>query len=152
MIKLSDIFDAMQMQSETMFFYLNKKTGEVVSISEEEMDAAEDDELSEDAPEWQEEGIKTARDILDTDDYIALPSQFDINEYEMMERFCLSVKDQRVADSLFSAIKGRGAFQRFKEKIHEHGLEQDWYQYRYSSYIKIAKQWCCDNDVEFHEK
>ena len=147
--KLSDIIDAMQMQSETMSHYFNKKTGEIVPISEEEMDTVENDDLVEDDPEWQEEGIKTVREILDSDDYIALPSQFDSNEYEMMEKFCLLVKDQKIADDLYNAIKGRGAFRRFKDKVQEHEIEQDWYQYRDKSYKEIAKQWCEENAVEF---
>ena len=150
-IKLSDIVDAMQMQSETMFNYLNKKTGEIVPISEEEMDAAENDEPIEDGPEWQEEGIKTAKEILETDDYIPLPAQFDIHEYEMMEKFCLSIKNQKVSDDLFSAIKGGGAFRRFKDKIQQHGVEQDWYQFKDHSYREMATQWCEDNDIKFIE-
>jgi hypothetical protein len=150
-IKLSDIIDAMQMQSETVSCYLNKKTRELVPISEEDMDAAEDDELAEDAPEGQEEGIQTARAMLDTGNYIALPSQFDIDEYSMMERFCLSIKDQKIADSLFDTIKGRGAFRRFKDKVHEYGVEQDWYKHRDCSCLEIAKAWCEENGIEFME-
>jgi len=150
-IKLSDIVDAMQMQSETMSNYLNKKTGEIVPISEEEMDAAENDEPIEDSPEWQEEGIKTAKEILETDDYIPLPSPFDIHEYEIMERFCLSIKDQKISDDLYSAIKGSGAFRRFKDKVQRHGIEQDWYKYQDASYRKIAKEWCEENRIKFME-
>lgn len=150
-IKLSDIVDAMQVQSETMFNYLNKKTGEIVPISEEEMDAAENDEPIEDSPEWQEEGIKTAKETLETDDYIPLPAQFDIHEYEMMEKFCLSIKNQKISDDLLGAIKGSGAFRRFKDKIQQCGVEQDWYQFKDHSYREMAKQWCEDNDIKFIE-
>lgn len=120
-IKLSEIIDAMQMQSEMMFHYLNKKTGEIIPISEEEMNAAGNSELLDNAPEWQENCIKTAKKIRETDDYISLPSQFDIHEYDIMEKFCLSIKDQKISDDLSSAIKDRGAFQQFKAKIPQHG-------------------------------
>ena len=92
-IKRSDNVDAMQMQSEEMFHYLNKKTGEIVLVSREEMDAAENDELADEASQWQEKGIQMVQEILQTGDYISLPSQFDIQEYDMMEKFCLSIKD-----------------------------------------------------------
>jgi len=148
-IKLSEIVDALEMQSETMLCYFNKKTGEIVPINEEEMVAAENGEL--DAPEWQEEDIKAVREVLETDDYVALPSGFDINEYEMMEKFCLSVKDKKIADDLFGVIKGRGAFRRFKDKICEQGLEQDWYKHKDHAYREIAKEWCESNGIEFME-
>lgn len=148
-VKLRAIIDAMEMQSDTMSHYLNKKTGEVILISEEEMEAAESDEPIEEFPEWQRENIKTACEIIETDDYIPLPSQFDIHEYEIMERFCLLVKDKESSDILYDSIKGRGAFRRFKDKIFQYGIEQDWYQYRNTAYRKIARQWCEDNGVEF---
>lgn len=150
-VKLSDIIDAMQMQSETMSCYLNKKTGEITPISEEEMDAAENGEFTDEAPEWQQEGIKTAREILETDDYISLPSQFDIHEYEIMEKFCSSIKDQQVSADLYELIKGRGAFRRFKNKILQYDIEQDWYQHRDAAYREIAKEWCEENKIEFLE-
>ncbi len=148
-IKLSDIIDAMQMQSDTMSCYLNKKTGEIVSIGEDEIEAAENDEIDEETSEWHEDNIKIACEILNTDDYIALPAQFDINEYGMMEKFCLSVKNQKISDDLYNAIKGRGAFRRFKDKIQEHDIEQEWYQYRDKLYREIAKQWCEENAIDF---
>lgn len=150
-VKLSDIVDAMDMTSDTMTHYLNKKTGEVIPISEEEMNAAENEESFEDFPEWQQDSIKTAQDILATNDYISLPSQFDIHEYDMMERFCLSVKDEKISDDLYGAIKGRGAFRRFKDMILEYGIEQDWYQFRDSAYRKKAREWCKANSIKFTE-
>ena len=150
-VKLSDIVDAMQMQSEEMFHYLNKKTGEIVLVSREEMDAAENDELADEASQWQEEGIQTAQDILETDDYIPLPSQFDIHEYDMMEKFCLSIKDQEISNDLYRCIKGNGAFRRFKDKISQYGIEQDWYQHRDAAYREMAKEWCEENKIEFIE-
>ena len=148
-VKLSDIVDAMDMTSDTTFNYLNKKTGEIIPVSQEEMDAAENEEDIEDFPDWQQDSIKTAQEILATDDYISLPSQFDIHEYNMMERFCLSVKDEKISDILYSAIKGRGAFRRFKDRILEYGVEQDWYQYRDNAYREMAKEWCENNNIEF---
>jgi hypothetical protein len=46
--------------------------------------------------------------------YLELPNKYDVNEYEIMEEFCLTVSDQRKQDSLLRAIKGKGAFRRFK--------------------------------------
>ncbi|MBF0511824.1 MAG: hypothetical protein HQL13_05800, partial [Candidatus Omnitrophica bacterium] len=61
------------------------------------------------------------------------------------------ISDKKEAFCLEHAIKGRGAFRGFKEKIHEYGIEQDWYQYRDKAYTAFAKQWCEDNDLKFVE-
>lgn len=151
-VKLRDIVDAMDMTFDTMTYYLSKKTGEVVSIGDEEMDAAENEDDLQDFLDWQHDNIEIAREILATDDYVALPSQFDIHEYDIMERFCLSINDDKVSDDLYADIKGRGAFRRFKDKIFEHGIEQDWYQYKDDAYCEKARDWCIENSIEFTEE
>jgi len=102
-VKLSDIIENISLQTYETSCYLNKETAEVVLVSEEELRAAEEDELLEDYPEWQKEQIELARDILanwNQDKYIALPDKFDIHEYRIMERFCLSIDDEEISDFL----------------------------------------------------
>ena len=40
---------------------------------------------------------------------------------------------------------------RFKDKILEYDIEQDWYQYKDDAYREIAKRWCETNGVDFIE-
>jgi len=148
-VSLAEIIDGMESQSYVMTSYLNKKTGKVVTITEEEMGAAEEDEPIEEFPEWEHEGIETAKEILEGDDYIPLPSQFDIDEYAIMERFCLSIEDDELRELMYGAIKGRGAFRRFKNNIHRYNIAEDWYAYRYEALREIAVAWCGENNIEY---
>ena len=66
-----------------------------------------------------------------------------------MERFCLSVEDQAISDELYYAIKGRGAFRRFKDRIHRYGLAEAWYQYLDEALEKIAKRWCEEHQIDY---
>ena len=116
-VKLSDIIDGLEFQSDESFSYLNTATGEVVSVTTEELRAAEEDEPLEDFPAWQHEAIRIAREILETEHYLPLPTTFDIHEYSIMERFCLSVDDEDMRDDLCDAIRGRGAFRHFKDRM-----------------------------------
>ncbi len=151
-VKLSDIIEGMESQSDEGSAYLNKKTGEVVIILDEEFRAAEDEEPIEDFPEWQCPSIKIAEEILKGDkEYIALPSKFDMHEYRIMEDFCLSREVPEVSETLYRAIKGQGAFRRFKEAIHRFDITEDWYKYRDESFKQIAKDWCEENSIEFIE-
>jgi hypothetical protein len=151
-VKLNNIIEGMEFQSDETSSYLNKRAGEVVTITEDQFRAAEDDEPIEDFPEWQHEKIKTAKEILETDDYLSLPSKFDIHEYEIMERFCLSITDDEIRDSMYRSIKGSGAFRRFKENIHRYNMAEDWYKYREEAIKQIAIDWCEENDIEFIDK
>ncbi|MFQ6115353.1 MAG: hypothetical protein ACE5NG_14940, partial [bacterium] len=56
-VKLDAIIEGMECQSDERTSYLNKKTGEVVTISDEEFSAVEDEEPIDDYPEWQQENI-----------------------------------------------------------------------------------------------
>lgn len=40
------------------------------------------------------------------------------------------------------AIRGKGAFRRFKDCLFDLGMEQEWYKYRDACYEKIAREWC----------
>ncbi|MEH7302773.1 UPF0158 family protein [Neobacillus drentensis] len=57
--------------------------------------------------------------------------------------------DQRKQDCLLRAIKGKGAFRRFKDNIIDLGLEDQWYSYRSKCYKEIAIEWCRENNIEF---
>ena len=113
-VKLADILEGMDFQSDERSSFLNLTTGEVVSITDEELRAAEHDVPLEDFPEWQHDAIRIAGEIIETDHYLPLPDRFEIHEYSIMERFCLSVDDEDMRDDLCDAIRSRSiqAFQR----------------------------------------
>ena len=152
-VKLNDIIEGLEFESDERNSFLDKRTGEVVSISEEEMQAAEDDEPIEDFPDWQQDLVRIAKEIVDeTGNYIALPTKFDIDEYSIMEKFCLSLNDSEMSDTLYSLIKGSGAFRRFKDAVHEYDIADDWFKYRNDALKEIAIEWCQENDIEFEDK
>ena len=76
------------------------------------------------------------------DDYIRLPDSYDINEYRMMEDFIYELPEGRSQVVLEQAIRGKGAFRRFKDCLYDLGLEGKWYKYRDDCYENIARDWC----------
>jgi hypothetical protein len=148
-VKLSDIVEGLEFQSDECFSYLNTATGEVVSVTNEELRAAEEDEPLEDFPDWQHEAIRMAKDILETDHYLSLPDRFEIHEYSIMERFCLSVDDEDIRDDLCNAIRGRGAFRYFQDRIRAYGIAEAWYRYRDAALREIAVGWCEEHGIPY---
>ena len=63
-VKLSDLIEGMDFQSDEQSSFLNLTTGEVVSITDEELRAAENDEPLDDFPEWQHDAIRIAGEII----------------------------------------------------------------------------------------
>ncbi|WP_082631267.1 UPF0158 family protein [Gracilibacillus massiliensis] len=117
-VKLNAIIDGMQMQSEEFDSFLNKETGEVVFVSSRALIAAEDGDDFDHLIDWEQEGTDITNDIIEHDDkYTTLPSEYEIDEYDMIERFCYSQEDDSIQGALLNAIHGRGAFRRFKDQI-----------------------------------
>lgn len=139
------------MQGEENTLFLHKKTGDIINITEEDFLLSERDEPLSDLPEWQQEQVKIARALDETDDYIELPNRSKINDYEIMEKFCLSITDDTMREKLYYAIKGTGAFRRFKQKIQEFGVVDDWHEFREQAYREIAIAWCNDHQIPFTE-
>jgi hypothetical protein len=91
-VKLNDVIEALEAVGAEHTHYLDKRTGEIVMITNEEMEAAEEDELISEYPDWQRESILKAGEILKSEDFVALPDHFDIHEYKIMEDFCSSFR------------------------------------------------------------
>jgi len=86
-----------------MDYYLDKKTGEVIVISEETFGYAEEDEdkIRKDLPDWQKEEVKLAQDILfkNPDRYICIPERPSHEGYNLMVEFAEKVKDELLREN-----------------------------------------------------
>ena len=83
------------------------------------------------------------------DDSFALPSQYEINEYSMMESFADSIKNEQKQNALYNSLNGKGAFRKFKDKVYNLSLEDEWFKFRDKKYKEIAIEWCKDNKLDF---
>ena len=83
-MKLELIIEALEMADDSFSSYLDVETGEVRSITEEEVDLAEDPQtVIEELPDWQREAVKLARSIQEQEGkrYLTLPDQLDVHEW-----------------------------------------------------------------------
>ena len=148
-VKLKDIVDALDEAGDQFSHYLDKRTGEIFMISDEEMSAAEEGEPVSEYPEWQQESILKAAEILDSNAFVSLPDQSDIHEYAIMERFALEYEDPQTSAELLRSIKGKGAFRRFKDAIFELGIQDEWYEWRRNEFEEIAVQWLEQAEIPY---
>ena len=142
-VQIDAIVEGMEMQSDEMHSFLHRPSGRVVTVSDEELAAAEDD----DSDSFAAEELAEARQIVSADDeYLALPDRFEIDEYHLMERFAdgLGEADR---DAALRALRGRGAFRYFKDTVHQLGLAKAWYDFRNECYRAIARDWCEEHGV-----
>lgn len=131
-IKLSEIIDELDMMSWEMQSYLNLKTGKIVTVSDyicSEEDAADIEE--------------------NPDNYIVLPTQYEINEYSIMEDFIDEIDNNEIKGELYDAIRGKGAFRRFKDTIRYLNIESEWYEFKANALKKLAIEWCEENNISY---
>ena len=140
-IPLKQIMDAIETASDEWDQYLDIETMSIVSL-----------------PQF-DDGIGTnyesLADQIESDlniHYFRLPSKFDIHEYSIMELFINDLPTGSTRDELAGCIHGKGAFCRFKDSIHYHGIEQDRYDYRNNAYREIAVEWCESKRFAYLEK
>ena len=114
-VSLKAVIAEMDTFSEEFRPYLNQHTGELITLSLEEIHAVEQNDEIDDLPDWQQALIQTAAAVLSSAEYLPLPSKFEIHEYAIMERFCLALGDERLERELRHQMHGAGAFRRFKE-------------------------------------
>ena len=131
-VKLQDVLDSLEMVSGEIDYYYNPKIGKFFMSNIGEFEPLNEDELDE----------------LFTESII-LPTQYDIDEYSMMEEFAATVEDQRLQNQLYISLNGSGAFRRFKDTCINFDIINDWYKFKNEKYKEIAIDWCKENNIEF---
>lgn len=149
-VKIKDIIEEMEMQLDGYRSFVKVRTGEVFSVSEDDLIDAEDEKTIDDLQDWQIENLEIVNEIVENyEDYKELPSRYELDEYKIVKDFCLTVKDVKVQKILLITIEGKGAFRRFKDAVIEFNIEMDWYSYRDRRYKDLAIAWCQNNDIEY---
>jgi len=153
-IDLKELAEQLDFMFDGWSYFVNRKTGEIISIDDTHLGIAEEldesDEIPDEFSEWESDAIEQARELLDNwDDMIRLPSKEELREYDMMEDFTESVKDAHIRDCLEISIQGRGAFRRFKDTAIRFGVIDSWYEFKSQALMEYAKEWCEMHDLEF---
>ncbi len=152
-VSLNDLVQEMQMISDTISVYFRRTTGEFIPVTDEYVYATEGDDPLDDRPDWEQEAIRMAGEVLadENGDYVPLPSKYDIHEYAIMKEFCSTIKNPKIANDLFRSISGRGAFRRFKDAIQRHDIHEEWYRFKDEAYREIAREWCEVHGIAWRE-
>ena len=132
--------------------YLDTETGEIISLPDNVMRAVEDsDEAAEALPEWEQELVETAENILgdEKNRFLLIPKRGSHEGYEIMVAFAESVRRKGLQEKLSLALNGRGAFRRFRSVLNDHPdvLEQ-WYRFKDDRMREEAVQWLIMNGIE----
>jgi hypothetical protein len=146
---LRDLIGEMESQDSESTAYFNIQTGQALTLLEEEMAGTDESFLMDEVPAWMQDRADLVKDVLESGNYLELPSQWDINEYQMISDFSRAQVSGNVQIELLDAIRGRGAFRRFKDTAFDLGVIEQWYEYKDKCYEGIAIAWCQEHDIEY---
>lgn len=154
--KMSDLVTSLEMQNDEYRSYFDRQTGEIVIVERSILSAVEegDDEgLEDEVPAWQKSEVEVARTIIadGSDRFIRPPDRFEFHEYQHMERFIETIPIAEIANQLWRAIRGSGAFGRFKSTLYRLGIENRWYRYRDEAMKEFVIEWAKENDVAYED-
>jgi GAF domain-containing protein len=152
-VKLSAILDGLDPISEEYHAYLDTKKGEVVFVGEDESYFDEDSDEDEGGADWEKDERQIALAVAEDAEgrFLPLPTKYEIHEYGIMEEFSRSLENEEASDELCDAIRGEGAFRRFKDTIHRLGIADRWYKYRDAALKQIAIDWCKESGVRYDD-
>ena len=131
MVTLSKIIEELEMVDDIVDCYYNPEKDEVFLSNIGEYEELSEDEIDE---------------LFEAS--IILPTQYEINEYQMMVDFIETIENKEIKDNLQRLIQGKGAFRRFNDYCLEINIIQDWYDFKEQKYKEIAINWCKQNELK----
>ena len=162
-VKFDDIQKAMEDISRDMFdYFFDVETGQVISFSEEIMreitsrlyesdfEDIRDDivyiEFDEepDLPDWMLDEVDLTLEVLLNREarYVRIPERKTSNAYQSMVGFIETVENPAFKEELSHALKGEGAFRRFKDVLVSYPKERKrWHGYNAKTMKREIRAW-----------
>lgn len=152
---LQDLIDSLDFQHPEYRSYFDRATGRIVSVELSILSTLEEGDEGdlEDIPAWQKDEIEIARAIVADRHhrFIDPPDKFAFHEYRHMEEFIETIRDTRIATQLSISLRGEGAFGRFKDTLHNFGIQDQWYEYRTQAMKQFMIEWAEENDIGYQD-
>lgn len=161
-IDLDELEIALENASWEMSYYLDLETGEILMTTEEarwELESIYEEfydpenpeafDITEvvaqsDLPDWRQQMVLEADQIEAGygSRFISIPQADSHEGYRDMEDFIHTVRDERLQNRLWRAIKGRGAFRYFKDVLLDYPRERErWFKFRDDRTRQRALDW-----------
>ena len=121
-VNLADVIDAIDTINEDETYFYSIQDEEIVYVLEDD----EDDEF-----------------------FIPLPTKEEVNDYQIMVNFTETIEDDKKRDWFENAIRGKGAFRRFRATLERFGMETEWYDYLEASHRELAIEWCEQHGIVY---
>src|SRR5256885_1192411 len=101
------------------------------------------------APRGAFPGAASAASLSHGSRYVRVPALESSEGYQIMEDFIATVGDRRLQGLLELAIRGRGAFRRFKDVLAEYPRERErWFAFHDARLRELVLRWLESEGIE----
>ena len=136
--------------------YFDTETGELIYVPEElNQDNIYEDEYIAKLPDWEKEMVADIKAVYEDTEgrFISIPERGSREAYQLMVDFTKRLDDLDIAERLFDALDGKGAFRRFKRVISRYPeTEEQWYKFKDESEKQEVREWLRSIGIEPVEK
>lgn len=163
-VSCSDLAEAFQNSSYEHHYLLDKQMGKVILIDDEIADVLREGEDLSELAAWQREVAAEIKPVLralgelpdeeaGADDvelgrYVEIPRDESRDGYEDMVEFAETVTNAHLRELLAVALRGKGAFRRFKDVLLAYPAERErWFAFRDERLRGRIKGWAEDEGV-----
>jgi hypothetical protein len=128
-INWEELCEAIGDYTKTHHYFLNKKTGEILILSEYMSDSAKSE-------------IKKKTTGTQFSDYVLIPTLDSRESFRMMEEFVKVVSDNKLKQQLTDALSKEAPFKEFKEIVFSHPEERrKWIEFHSKKLMEQAQTW-----------
>ena len=132
-IKINELVEALDIQSEFLQFFIDSKTGEIMTLTKEEI----------------EEKDPLAQKLLKEKRYLPLPK--DLDKKQIILEFTKDIEDEELRGSSEAGIDEAEAFARFNVAAHFYQIENRWLPFVEEKLRKVAREFCEKHKLPFVE-
>ena len=129
-VLMDELLDAMEIGGMDIRWYFDIQKDTLLLVTDEYMDEDVDMEEVEE----------------NNDRFIPLPSEYEIHEHKIMLAFS-NQQSTEIKEILLDALHSKGAFRKFKDKIFEMDIRDEWFAYKREKLIVIANEWANTNNL-----
>ena len=141
---VGQIVEELEHLPEDAVLFLDRETGGLVMLADDQLEAVLRDENAADADRpaaWQAV-VASAREAFSQDRYIEIDNPFLLDDMPLMEAFAATVQaPPSIVNRLQDALRGRRAAPRFLQVVDRSGLRQRWADFRRDAATEVMRIW-----------
>ncbi|MCO6442052.1 MAG: hypothetical protein J5I81_13470 [Nitrococcus mobilis] len=131
--------------------YLNRKTGELMTITDREARIALEEEQASELADWlMEDFLPKVKEVVTSDDCVVLPNKASV-EFALMEKYCDAVDDPQFRESLLNAVRGHEAVARFNDLIEAKGVQNEWNHFKEEALRDLIAEFLDSHGISYVE-